>query len=819
MGAIWLRARSELRSRWGAALSLALLVGIAGGAVMAAAAGARRTDSAFPRFVASAKAPDVVIPMFPWLPIGQVPSERIATLPSVERGVIATVFTGSRGLPVASEPTEEGGSSTLPPPEQMELSVMTSDDPVFGRDVARLRILEGRAPNPARAEEVAVGFSAARDLGLKVGSTVALTFVPFGSEDAPPAGPPPQMRVRVVGISASPDDFPPRRTDSPLSLAVRGTPELRAALLGRAEAIPAMFVRLEGGNTALASFQRELGQLVPGAGTFILGQQDHTEQVQRSIRIHAVALWLVAAVLAGAALFVAGQTLGRQLLLESTEHPTLRAIGMSPRQLWVLGIVRALAIGGVSAAAAVLVAVLLSPATPVGVARTAEPSPGFAADWTVLGIGPGAIVVLLIGLAAWPAWRAARLARTGMAIAQMAPRQRPSAIGTALARAGIPPAAVAGVRMALEPGRGRSAVPVRSTLAAVVAGISALVTALTFAVSLANLLDTPRLYGWSIDANMADYEEPPSRLKPALDADPRIEAYAFSTGPVPLSVAGVRVDSMLMEATGVPMSLVEGRMPRGDGEIVLGSEVLLRTGRDVGDEVGVHLQGQPEPSVDLTIVGRAVFPPLGPSLSLGRGAVIPPSVGRTLFGPEAVEQGAADLSELSVRFVPGTDVEDAVDDMRRLHPQFRQADPIRPDDLANFARVDALPVLLAGALAALAAATLAHTLVTSIRRHRRDLAILKTLGFSRAQVRGAVGWQATTTAVAALLVAVPGGIAAGRWAWTLFADRLGVIPKPVVSVPALLAVVAGAVALVLLIAAAPARSAARMQPATILRTE
>ena len=55
MGAIGLRLRSEFRAGWRGWLLLALLLGIAGGASTAAAAGARRTQTPFPRFAASAK--------------------------------------------------------------------------------------------------------------------------------------------------------------------------------------------------------------------------------------------------------------------------------------------------------------------------------------------------------------------------------------------------------------------------------------------------------------------------------------------------------------------------------------------------------------------------------------------------------------------------------------------------------------------------------------------------------------------------------------------------------------------------------------------
>lgn len=48
MTTVWLTLRAELRQRWRAPLSLALLLGLIGGAVLTAAAGARRTDTVYP---------------------------------------------------------------------------------------------------------------------------------------------------------------------------------------------------------------------------------------------------------------------------------------------------------------------------------------------------------------------------------------------------------------------------------------------------------------------------------------------------------------------------------------------------------------------------------------------------------------------------------------------------------------------------------------------------------------------------------------------------------------------------------------------------
>src|SRR5205814_8248011 len=94
--------------------------------------------------------------------------------------------------------------------------------------------------------------------------------------------------------------------------------------------------------------------------------------------------------------------------------------------------------------------------------------------------------------------------------------------------------------------------------------------------------------------------------------------------------------------------------------------------------------------------------------------------------------------------------------------------PDKPADLLNFGQVQHLPLVLGSLLGGLAIATIAHLLTTSIRRRRRDLAILKSLGFESRHVRAAIAWQATTLAVAAAGIGIPVGVAAGHWLWIVF---------------------------------------------------
>jgi ABC-type lipoprotein release transport system permease subunit len=126
------------------------------------------------------------------------------------------------------------------------------------------------------------------------------------------------------------------------------------------------------------------------------------------------------------------------------------------------------------------------------------------------------------------------------------------------------------------------------------------------------------------------------------------------------------------------------------------------------------------------------------------------------------------------------------------------------------------PLALAVGLAVASVLSLALTVLVSVRR-RRELALLKTLGMTRRQVRAIVAWQTTVTLVIAAGAGLPLGLALGRWAWQAFAGSLGV--APVTAVPAL-ALAAGTLALLAagnLLTALPGQVAARTAPAVTLR--
>jgi hypothetical protein len=214
----------------------------------------------------------------------------------------------------------------------------------------------------------------------------------------------------------------------------------------------------------------------------------------------------------------------------------------------------------------------------------------------------------------------------------------------------------------------------------------------------------------------------------------------------------------------------------------------------------------------MRVVGQIVVPDTGFAPGLSEGA------GTTLQGLRTVIPDAP-ANVFPIRLEPGVRASRELASLTPRLPPGTTANPPTPGaTLSALVPVKPLPMLMALLIALAGAATLAHTLVTSIRRRRRDLAIFKTLGFDRRQVTAAVACQSTTMGILALLIGIPVGIAAGRLVWAVFANALGVVPEPVIAVGAILLLVPTVLIVGILIAVVPARSASRTRPAVMLRT-
>jgi hypothetical protein len=323
-----------------------------------------------------------------------------------------------------------------------------------------------------------------------------------------------------------------------------------------------------------------------------------------------------------------------------------------------------------------------------------------------------------------------------------------------------------------------------------------------------HLLDTPRLYGqtWDFETGFSGPSIEAADLR-RVSADP-----AFSDVGVgalgPVEIAGRPVGARAIDdlkGSSAP-TVLDGRAPRASGEILLGTKTLDTTHRRVGDTVAVHSGTR---AVRLRIVGRGVLPSTKWN-KVGEGAAFSFEDYKRI-NPEAT------APTLQAQVASGADRDAALRRLTLLLDSPSVA--ARPTDIGDFGGVEALPLLIAALFTGAAAAALAHALVISIRSCRRELAVLKTLGFTRGQVIAAVAAQATTIAAVGLLVGLPLGVAVGRFAWNVFAEDLGVVPEAVTPIGLTALVVPAAMLLANLIAALPARSAAHTRPALVLRAE
>ena len=369
--------------------------------------------------------------------------------------------------------------------------------------------------------------------------------------------------------------------------------------------------------------------------------------------------------------------------------------------------------------------------------------------------------------------------------------------------------------MALEPGRGRTATPVRSALVGAAISVTALVASMTFGASLRHLVDTPRLYGvgWQWDAGN------PFGTRGAtlaiLEHDPHVSSLTAArlTNFVTLRSGGRSIGvnvfgTQFIRGSAHP-TVVRGRWPSTTSEIALGDATLHSIGARVGSTITMsagHL------STEVRVVGQVVFPDFGFGSALGKGA------GLTLDGLRRVAPGAqTNVYGFDLR--PGTDVPAEI---RHLDAELTTGpvqSPTTGDTLEKLTQIQGLLLAMAGLIALTALAAVTNLLVSSIRRRRRDLAILKTLGFVRRQVWATVAWQASVVAVVSLIVGLPIGIAAGRWAWSAFAGNVGVVPEPAIPLVAVVLVVPIAVLAANAVAALPARAAGRVRPAVVFRAE
>ena len=827
MPVAWYRFVTTFSRRRSGYLTLILLIGLLGGVAMGSVAAARRTQSSYATFLASTSPSDLGLSVQ-----GQNLTAKLARLPGVQR--VEAALLSLNAFPMSSK-----GTPIIPDAFRYTQAapIGSIDGEFFDQD--QVTVTAGRMANPDRADEFVATALAARLLGWHVGQVIPMGF--YTNSQSPTSRPLRQLRMKLTGIATFNNEVVLDDVDRYPSY-VLFTPALTGPFSTGPEEIY-YGLKLTDGAAGVPAVEHEVIRAVPQAVNASFHLTSTVEdQVNRTVEPEAIALAVFGIIAALATVLIAAQVIARQIQQAGEDTAVLRALGASRPVIMgdtLLGLLGAIVAGSLLAAG---VAIALSPLSPIGPVRPVYPSPGLAADLTLLGLGFLGLVAIIGAVAVAFAARASADRRAGM----LGRKIQGSRIARLAAGSGGPVSVIAGIRFALEPGRGRTAVPVRSAMLGAVLAVTTVAATLTFGSSLTTLISHPPLYGWNWSYVLQGVNIPP-QSQTLLDHDPLVAGW---TGVyfIDLEIGGQVIPAIVTDAPAqVSPTILAGHQPDSRGQLVLGAQTLRQLHKRVGDAVDVSY-GAPDdapfyiPPTQETIVGTSTLPAIGEPQSLhtsmGTGALIqasvaPPAMQRaltyqnaTLDGPTAalvqLKTGvspSAGLASLQRIAQAGTRAFEELPSSLYMGQSVYVLPVQYPAEIENYQSVGATPALLAAGLAVGAVIALGLTLMASVRRRRRDLALLKTLGLTRRQLASCVSWQASAVIVAGIVAGIPAGVVVGRWLWILFAEQIYAVPSATVPVLSLCYVALGALVLANLVAAFPGRSASRTPAALVLRAE
>jgi ABC-type lipoprotein release transport system permease subunit len=264
----------------------------------------------------------------------------------------------------------------------------------------------------------------------------------------------------------------------------------------------------------------------------------------------------------------------------------------------------------------------------------------------------------------------------------------------------------------------------------------------------------------------------------------------------------------------VQPTLIDGRAPEGPDEILLNPLLADRLQVSLGEEVNVRVTTI-EGTVDtylFELVGTGVLPvpdgrpEIGTAMTLDGLRRFAPGTAAQLLVVDLHDNDSAHavLSDLGID--PGKNFMDAYTGVEQVTG-------------INVTRTRQAPIVLATILAIMAAGVLVHLSASAVRARTREIAVIRVLGFDSHQVRHAMGWMVTILVGASLAVALPLGVLAGRMAFSVYAEHLGVAPEPAVAVWALALLLPALLLIAYLVSLWPSWRASRVAAATVLRTE
>lgn len=794
----WLRL--ELRRRWRSLAVLALLVAFATTTVLASVAGARRAESAVERLQADTLPATAAVlpnqPGFDWDEIRALPQvEAVGTFP-VSGYFVDGVGEDNLGFPIADDETM--------------------------RTIERPVVLAGRMLDRKRVDEVVVSSRFLEHFDKEVGDplTIRLTTpqemdaYQTGSFEGPPTGP--VVEARIVGVVRSMWYADTVGATGGIQVSPALFDRYQANIMGtKDEVYINALVRLEGGEHSLPAFREDLARVSGRSDIDVWNLADMSRHAQKVNAFEAACLLAFGLAALVAALVLVGQSVARFAVTTAGELQVLRAVGMTRRQATVAAaLTPALAalLGGTLGVAGAVVA---SRWFPIGAAANLEPSPGVDVDWALLVTGWLVVPAAVLAAGATAAWLALAHGRSAVS-------SRRSAVAVAAATVGLPVPVVVGARFALEPGRGRTAIPVRPALFGAVTGVLGMLAAFTFSAGVSDAASNPARFGQTheVESYLGFNGHDLGAVDKALPVFARDrDVVAVNDARIAVASAGdISVTTYTVDPVRTPLRTVmtSGRMPEAADEIVLAPTSAGDLGKQVGSTV--RLTGNAEDGARRFRVVGIGFVPLGSHNEYDEGGWLTPAGYAQLFTGFKFH-----VAQIELR--PGTDPAVVVERLRKASAAATGGQPVElalvrpPGQLAEIRDVRVLPIMLGGFLALLAVGAVGHALATAVRRRRYEMAVLRAVGMTRTQSRLVVLVQATLLASVGLLFGVPLGLALGRTLWRVVADNTPLHYQPPLAFLALVLVAPVAIAVANLLAALPARRATRLRVGHVLRTE
>lgn len=800
MGGARLWARAIGRRRWAATVFLALFAGLAGGAVMTAMGVARRTSTALDRYLDQ---PTMATKAVFGCPVGLTEKDIEADPGTICSGTENVLEVGRllRASPLVER---------VVPFAVLLVGLRTQDTAPWGVSIqyAQLAgtdfpgppvVVKGRLPRSDSPLEVAVNEKIAERFGISAGDTVQMASYTADQRfeisarrgNVEPAGT--RTLVRIVGLIRTSDDL----QNDPEAIVFTNAAWWKAyggdglAGYGKRSA-----VRLRDPGTA-AQFGQAVQKLLPGRVFQVQDAFEPPESSRRVIELQSAAAWAVAIAAAIAALAFFFQAINRQCGRDLADRATMTALGMARRDVLVAFALRSLPVAVGAGLVSGGIALLASPVGPIGLARRIEIAPGLRFDATVV-MGGAATVVLLTILAS--------LAAAALQLRRL-DREATRPFVTGAVR--VPVSARAGLSFLRH--HDRSALP--GAVIGTAIAVALIVFATGAAASHKDLLAHPARFGqaWQVTAGDFGSAEESAAGEHSLAHVQGIAAYG-QTRETQAAIDGrpVFVFAFARQGDRIGPAIVEGRAPVKD-EVALGARTLEVHHLRVGDRVTLAESGGGSSVGPLTIVGQVLVNDGLTVQRLDEGALVSNDTFNLIDAPSVGQS-------FLIRAVPGVSTAEL---LARLRTGFGTAvRPARmPEDIANLDRVSSAPTLLAALVAVLAAAAMTNTLLTVIARRRRDIGVLRALGFSRIQVVGSTVAMASALIVPAVLLGLLLGTITTRWGWSAVQSRLGVESGVVLPVPAMLAAVAGTLVVTQFVAVVPGIRAARTRAAEALASE